>query len=747
MIHINQQKEFHLTNGTISYIFRIEEKTGVLEQLYFGSAIPHRPSFDYLIEREIRPSNNYIKDDHTSSLEHIKQELPMYGTTDFRYPAVEIHYPDEDYISHFSYSEYRISKEKRKIPNMPSSFYDEADAETLTIVLKDRYSSLTIDMDYTLFNELPILTRQNHIQHQDEHSYQLTRFMSMNLDLPSDNYDWLHLDGAWARETQVQREKLHSGVQQISSTRGASSHIHNPFFAICEKTTTESQGEVYGFSLIYSGNFVGQIEVDTYHVSRIQMGINPYHFSWKLDKGEEFSSPEVIMTYAENGLNEMSQSFHRFFQKHLIRQTWATKERPVLINNWEATYFDFDENKILSLAQEAANLGIELFVLDDGWFGHRDNDASSLGDWRVDQRKLPKGIDNLSQKIHEMGLKFGLWFEPEMISTDTSLYKAHPEWVVGHPQKNISHGRNQYVLDFSQVEVVDCIFDQMDALLSTSQIDYVKWDMNRYISEAYSSSLGKDRQGEFFHRYILGVYALYEKIVDKYPNLIIESCAGGGGRFDPAMLYYAPQTWTSDDTDAVERLKIQYGASMVYPLSSMGSHVSEVPNHQVARITSLKMRGDVALFGTFGYELDVTKLSHEEKQEIKEQLAFFKRHRKLIHKGIFYRLESPFEGNICAWMVVSEDQTEALVGYYQILAEPNPSYQRLRLKGLHADFEYNLSTKKDARTGKDLMAIGLIFGENYIDRAEDYWQREMIGDFSSRLIHLTQKSATVISNK
>lgn len=739
MIYINQNKEFHLTNKNISYVFRIEEKTGVLEQLYFGAAIPHVPSFAYLIEREVRPSNNYIKDDHTSSLEHIKQEMPTYGTTDFRYPAVEIQYPDGDTISHFAYSDYRVSKEQKKIPNMPSTFYAESEAETLTIVLQDAYSSIKIEMNYTIFNDFPIITRQNHIVHQDDCCYNLTRFMSMSLDLPSDQYDWIHLDGAWARETQVNREKLHSGLQQISSTRGASSHIHNPFIAVCEKTATEFQGEVYGFSLIYSGNFVGQIEVDTYHISRIQMGINPYHFSWQLEKGELFSSPEVIMNYASQGLNEMSQNFHSFLKKHLIRQNWAVKERPILINNWEATYFDFDENKILELAKESADLGIELFVLDDGWFGHRDNDASSLGNWRVDKRKLPEGIPKLSQRIHEMGLKFGLWFEPEMVSLDTPLYQEHPQWIVGHPQKNISHGRNQYVLDFSQQEVVDCIFEQMDDLLSKSKIDYMKWDMNRYISEAYSLSLGQDKQGEFFHRYIIGVYALYEKILAKYPDLLIESCAGGGGRFDPALLYYAPQTWTSDDTDAVERLKIQYGTSMVYPISSMGSHVSEVPNHQVARKTSLKMRNDVALFGTFGYELDITKLSDADKMAINKQLKFFKRHRKLIHGGTFHRLESPFEGNTCAWMVVSQDQTEALVGHYQVLAKPNPSYQRLRLKGLKEDFAYTLSIKNQIRTGQDLMAVGLIFGENYIDRASEFWQREMPGDFSSRLIYLIRK--------
>mgnify|MGYP005981852759 CR=1 FL=1 len=738
MIYVNGQQEFHLTNNQLSYIFRVTEKTGILEQLYFGEAIPHMDSFYYLVEREIRPSNNYVEGDHTSSFEHIKQEMPLYGTTDFRYPAVEITYPDGDRIGHFCYESHQISHHKLPLPHMPSTSAEEGEADRLTIILKDVYSSLTIEMNYTIFLDHPVITRQSRIHHHDDCVYTLDRLMSMSLDLPNDAFDWIHLDGAWARETQFNRETLHSGIQMISSTRGASSHVHNPFLALCAKNSDENQGSVYGFSLIYSGNFIGQIEVDTYNIARVQLGINPFQFSWELKADEPFDSPEAVMVYTSHGLNGMSQAFHGFYREHLIRKEWVNRPRPIVINNWEATYFDFDEEKILTIAKEAKDLGIECFVLDDGWFGRRDNDASSLGDWREDRRKLPKGITHLSQQIEAIGLSFGLWFEPEMVSKGTQLYEQHPDWVVGHPKKNISHGRNQYVLDFSRQEVVDHIFDQIDAILSESQITYMKWDMNRYISEAYSQTLGTKRQGEFFHRYILGVYSLYEKLLTTYPELLIESCAGGGGRFDPGLLYYAPQTWISDDTDAVERLKIQYGASMVYPLSAMGSHVSAVPNHQVARNTSLAMRGNVALFGTFGYELDVTQLSEEDRKIIKEQVNFFKEHRRLLHSGIFYRLVSPFEKNECGLMVVSQDRKEALVGYYQVLAKPNTSYQRLPLKGLTENVFYQLSLKNQKRSGKDLMTIGLLLGDNYIDRATEYWQREMPGDFSSQIFYLQQ---------
>lgn len=738
MIYVNKENlEFHLSNKQVSYVFHVDELTGVMEQLYYGSNIHHYPSFDYLIEREVRPSNNLLEGQHTASLEHIKQELPSYGTTDFRYPAVEILYPSGDRISHFTYDRYEIQNGKKVVRGLPSTFGNESDVEILSIFLKDRYSALEIEMKYTIYHNYPVITRQNIITNHGTESLQLENLQSLNVDLPNEDYEWIHLNGAWTRETHVSRDRLIKGLQQVSSTRGASSHVHNPFMAICPPETTEFTGKVYGFSLIYSGNFSAQIELDTYEIARIQLGINPYQFSWELKEKDSFTTPEAVMVFSNQGLNGMSNTFHTFYKNHLIRQQWVNRTKPVLINNWEATYFQFDEEKILHIASKAKDLGIDLFVLDDGWFGKRDDDSTSLGDWTVDKVKLPGGVNRLAEKIVEMGMQFGLWFEPEMVSKGTPLFEEHPEWSIGNREKNISHGRNQFVLDFSRPEVVENIFNQMDAILSTSPITYVKWDMNRYISEPFSHALGSGNQGELFHRYILGVYELYEKLLEKYPDLLIESCAGGGGRFDPAMLYYAPQTWASDDTDAVERLKIQYGASMVYPISSIGSHVSEVPNHQVGRMTSLDMRGNVAMFGTFGYELDITNLGEEESNQIKAQIKQFKGYQRLIHDGDFYRLISPFESNETAWMVVSEDKTEVIVGWYQVLAKPNQAYQRVKLAGLDPDKQYVINDGI-IRYGKDLMSIGIVLGENFTGRAGEFWSRPKPGDFHSRMLYLKE---------
>ncbi len=740
MIYFNKKTlEYHLSNGKISYIFRVMEATGIMEQLYFGAAIDNYDSYDFLIERESKPGNNQIEGSQITNLDDIKQEMPVYGTTDFRQPAVEIVYPSGDRISHFAYDRHVISQGKAPIKGLPSTFGKAEDVEVLSIFLKDRYSDLEIELRYAMYQAFPVITRQNVIRNAGEQSHQLETFLSLNLDLPNENYDWLHLHGAWAREAQLSRDHLAVGIQQIGSTRGASSHMHNPFISLCPPETTETQGKAYSFSLIYSGNFLAQVQLDTYDIARVQLGINPFQFSWELAQNGSFTTPEAVMVYSQEGLNGMSQTYHEFYQAHLINQKWVHQTRPVLINNWEATYFDFDEEKILNIAKKAKDLGIDLFVLDDGWFGTRDTDNGSLGNWAPDLRKLPNGISGLATKIVDLGLKFGLWFEPEMVSVDTPLFAEHPDWRIGNPDKHISHGRNQFVLDFSRPEVVENIFEQIDKVLSQAPISYIKWDMNRYISEGYSTALAAKNQGELCHRYILGVYDLYEKILEKYPDLLIESCAGGGGRFDPALLYYAPQAWASDDTDAVERLKIQYGTSMVYPLSAIGSHVSEVPNHQVGRLTPLKTRANVAMLGTFGYELDITNFSDEESAEIRQQIATFKGYQDLIHSGLFYRLKSPFEGNECAWMVVAKDQTEALVGWYQVLAKPNPAYQRIRLAGLNPDKNYRIESISEERKGKDLMSIGLLLGENFLGRPENEQGRPMPGDFNSRLFYLSEK--------
>lgn len=634
---------------------------------------------------------------------------------------------------------YRIEKGKTVTGALPGTFGNEEDVETLIVCLKDDYADLELELHYAIYANYPIITRQQKIINKDTQTLSIKRFASFSLDLPNENYDWVHLDGAWARENHLSRSSIQKGIQNISSTRGHSSHVHNPFLAICSPEATENNGQVYGFSLIYSGSFLAQIESDNYNTLRIQMGINPFQFDWQLHPGQLFESPEAVLVVSQSGFNGMSQVFHDFYKEHLIRSSWKNKKRPVLLNSWEAMYFDFNQEKILEVAEEASKLGIELFVLDDGWFGKRNSDTGSLGNWTENKEKLPDGLAHLAKAIKEKGMLFGLWFEPEMVSDDTDLFKEHPDWVIGNPEKNISHGRNQFVLDFGNPEVVEAIYNQMAHLLSTVPIDYIKLDMNRYISESFSSHLPSKQQGEVNHRYILGVYSLYEKLNQAFPDVLIESCAGGGARFDPGMIYYSPQIWTSDDTDAVERLTIQWGTSMVYPLSTMSAHVSAVPNHQVARVTSLDMRKDVAMFGVFGYELNPLALTEEEKEAVKAQIKEYHTYQELIQNGIFYRLDLTDKNHV-GWLVVNKERTEALVGYYTILAQPNPIYERLKLVGLNPDKAYHIlgKDKDEVRYGRDLASIGIILGKNYIGRESEYWSREMPGDFNGKIYYLQQ---------
>jgi alpha-galactosidase len=622
---------------------------------------------------------------------------------------------------------------------LPATYVeDKNEADTLEITLWDEVLKSKVILSYTIYVDRNAICRNTRFVNEGNDAFYINNAMSASVDLPDDQYEMVHLNGAWAREAHVDSQKLFKGMQSVYSTRGASSHAHNPFLALKRLDATEHTGEVYGFSLVYSGNFLAQVEVDTYSVSRVLMGINPFQFKWKLNPNETFQTPECVMVYSDQGLNGMSQTYHELYRERLVRGYWRDKVRPILINNWEATYFDFNEEKIVEIASTANNLGIELFVLDDGWFGERHDDTSSLGDWFENKDKLPNGIKGLSEKVEALGMKFGLWFEPEMVSKGTKLFEEHPDWIISTPERRASHGRNQFILDFSRPEVVDHIFTLMDNIINDSKISYIKWDMNRYITEAYSTGLESDQQGELFHRYILGVYELYERLIAKYPEILFESCAGGGARFDPGLLFYAPQAWASDNTDAVERLKIQYGTSMIYPLSSIGSHISAIPNHQVGRMTPIDTRANVAYFGTFGYELDITKLSDEEKAKVKEQVAFFKEKRSLVRSGDFHRLLSPFDSNEVSWMVVTKDKTEALVGYYKVLAKPNDKYYRLKLKGLDSDKLYAIEGIKSTHYGDELMNLGIVLGEDYTDRASEFWSREHPHDYASKLFVLKE---------
>ena len=741
-IHYDPQtKEFHLFNDRISYLIKIL-RNGHPAHLYFGARLPEDRSYGYFLQLKTTSHTSYVyEDDFMTSLEHARLEYPCYGTTDYRLPAFEIRQENGSAITDFKVVSHEIINGKPSLEGLPALYAEgEDDCLTLEITLEDELIQTKIILSYTIYEDYDLIARNVRFINEGDQKLHIGRALSLSMDLFEADFDLITLDGAWSRERHIHRRPIENGLQGVYSARGCSSAEHNPFIALCRKETTERSGEVYGFTLLYSGNFEAVVEVDRMEHSRVMMGINSFGFDWVLEGGQQFQTPEAVAVYSEKGLNGMSREFHNAFNRRLVRGPWKEKERPILLNNWEGTYFDFTEDKLLALASEAKELGMELFVLDDGWFGHRDDTTSSLGDWFDDVRKLPSGIRGLSEKIHAMGLSFGLWIEPEMINRDSELYRKHPDWLVGVPERPLSHGRGQYVLDFSDPEVVDAIYEMLEKVLREGKVDYVKWDMNRDITEPYSRTLGADRQGEFFHRYILGVYRLYEKLIEAFPDILFESCASGGARFDAGMLYYAPQAWTSDDTDAVERLKIQYGTSLVYPVSSISAHVSAVPNHQVRRITPLKTRAETAYFGDFGYELDPGLLSKEEKEEIKAQVSFYKKYRRLFQFGTFYRLISPFDPpQRTAWMVVSEDKKQAAVAVYKTLARPNPGSLRIRLEGLEGKTKYRCSRDGEIYYGEELMKMGFLPDLEYTgsavrDAAVKYKDSgKDTGDFTSQL--------------
>ncbi|WP_276924514.1 alpha-galactosidase [Faecalibaculum rodentium] len=725
---------FHLYNRELSYIIKILPE-GIPVQLYFGAALPDRDNWDYLLEFAARPmSVNYSLDRTDMSLEHLRLEYPMSLSGDMRNGAADIRQKDGSRIAEFVYESHEIRDGKPSLEPLPACYVESADeACTLDLRLWDEKIRSRLVLSYTIYENRPVICRNARIENLGSEGYILDRMMSLSLDLPDDDWEQMVLAGAWARERNIEVHPLHTGVQSIYSLRGHSSHNYNPFLCLKRRETTEQAGECFGLSLVYSGNFLAETDVNTYHTTRVSMGIHPYTFSWPLQPGESFQTPEAVLVYAQKGLNAMSQAFHGLFRERLARGRFRDEPRPLLLNSWEGIYMDVDEARVLEMAQATADLGLEMFVLDDGWFKGRDTDSTSLGDWVTDSRKLPSGLGSLSRKVEDMGIQFGLWFEPEMISMDSDLYRSHPDWLMHTPGRRISTGRKQFVLDFANPEVVTYIGDAMEKVLDEASISYIKWDMNRSLSEVYSLHYPADQQGTIYHRFILGVYALYDRLTKAHPEILFESCASGGARFDPGMLYYAPQTWTSDDTDAVERLKIQYGTSMLYPISSMGSHVSAIPNHQLHRLTSLHMRFAVAIFGTFGYELDPLALTEDEKEEIRDQVRFMKKYRQLIQFGTFYRLQSPFAGTETARMVVSEDKKQAIVGYYRVLQEINAPFRRLKLQGLAPDRLYAISGKEEQEYGIELQRAGLVLTDASASENRDGRNE---GDYLARLFVL-----------
>jgi alpha-galactosidase len=725
-IHYDTERQiFHLQSKNTSYVMQVIDG-GYLTHLYWGSKIKSYNQSNPLlfIDRGFSPNPTPL--DRSFSLDTIPHEYSAYGNGDFRMPSYQVEQENGSTITDLRYKNHNIIKGKPSLDGLPSTYVENDDeAETLEIIMEDSVTLLTATIVYTVFRDFNAITRSVRFFNRGSEPVKLLRALSTSVDFRDSEFDLLTLNGAHTNERNITRRPLVSGLQGIDSRRGASSAQQNPFFALLRKGTDEDQGELYAFSLVYSGNFLAQVEVEQFQTCRATIGINPFDFSWLLEPNQPFQTPEAVMVYASHGLGEMSITYNRLYRERLCRGRFRDQERPIIINNWEATYFDFDADKIEQLAKEGHQLGIELFVLDDGWFGKRDDDKSSLGDWVVDQRKLPNGLEDLANRVKSMSMDFGLWFEPEMISEDSNLYREHPDWCLHVPNRPRSVGRNQLVLDLSRQDVCDYIIESVSKVLSSAPISYVKWDMNRHMTEIGSSKLPVTRQRETAHRYMLGLYRIMEEITTSFPDILFESCSGGGGRFDPGMLYYMPQIWTSDNTDAVSRLKIQYGTSLVYPISSVGAHISTVPNHQVGRITSLDIRGHVAMSGNFGYELDLTKLTVEEKEVVKNQVTLYKKIRPLVQFGDFYRILNPFEGNQTAWSFVAPDQSEAVIGYFQVLSQPADPVRILKFKGLNPDFLYLHEEMGGIFGGDELMNVGVTIPQ-------------MIGDFNSLLWRFTK---------
>lgn len=696
---------FHLQTKHTSYVFHVIED-GSLGQIYYGPKIPFKDDYANLNTREEHDCTNTRTDEDVEfQAELLKQEYAGLGKGDYRYPAFQITYPNGSRTSEFQYRDYELKDGKARLTGLPSTFADDSnDSQTLTVKLAD--GDLELQLHYTVFADEDVIVRSTTFVNHGKTVF-LNRALSAQLDLPDANYDFIQFAGSWSRERHLHRSHLRPGTQSISSLRTASSHQENPFFMLARPHTDNNQGAVFGFNFVYSGNFLDSVEVDQFDTTRVLIGINPDEFGWKLNSGDSFQTPEVIFSYTDNGFNALSQQLGAFYAQHLINPHFAHQERPILINNWEATFMDFTEDKLMPIVERAKELGIEMFVLDDGWFGHRDDDRSSLGDWFVDEKKFNHGIAGFAKRVHDLDMKFGLWFEPEMISIDSKLYQTHPEWMIKTPGRGQTPGRHQFVLDMSRQEVVDYLFGLMSHIIQDAKLDYIKWDMNRNITEMYGADLPADQQLEFPHRYILGVYDLYDRLTKAFPDVLFESCASGGGRFDLGMMYYAPQAWCSDDTDAVERIKIQDGTSYGYTPSMWGAHVSAVPNDQVGRLTSIDMRAKVAYFGAFGYELDVTELSDEEQATIKQQVAFYKQYRKLFQFGTFYRLETPdTSDNVYGWETVSPDKQTAIGMRYQILNGANPAYIRYYFKGLDPERRYTVNDGSEVFSGAELMNAG-----------------------------------------
>ncbi len=700
---------FTLRTKSSAYQMQVGEHN-VLLHLYYGADIGDMETDYRIIRRDRGFSGNPYEamNDRTFSLDILPQEYSGYGNGDYRINSLEVEHEDGSDAIHLRYEAYEIREGKYTLSGLPAMFGGKEDAQTLIITLSDQISGLTVHLLYGVFYELDIITRAVRLENHGERPVKVKRAMSMEMDYLQKHMDFIHFYGRHCMERLTERQPLHHGVQSVESKRGISSHQHNPFVILCDKTAVENHGNCYGFALVYSGNFMCEIEVDQMEQTRLVMGIHPYHFAYGLKKGEAFETPEVVMSYSDDGLGKLSRNFHDAYRTHLIRSKYVDKPRPILVNNWEATYFDFTEEKLYKIAEHAKEIGLDMFVLDDGWFGKRDADVSGLGDWVVNEEKIKGGLPRLVKRIHDLGLKFGLWVEPEAISEDSDLYRQHPDWVLRVPNRSLNRSRQQLNLDITRKEVRDHVMGQIFEVIDSCGIDYIKWDMNRCVDNVYSQVLPKEKQGEVFHRYMLGVYDMMERLVSRYPDLLFENCAGGGGRFDAGMLYYSPQIWCSDNTDAIDRLRIQYGTSFGYPPSAMGAHVSACPNQQTGRNIPFETRNMVASAGTFGFELDLEHLTEEEKQFAKEAIKKYKEIEHLIQTGDYYRLTNPYVNqDYVVWEFVSKDRRKVLVQGVRLRNEANPHIHLIYLAGLDRSRKYRDRYTGKTYTGAALMKAGL----------------------------------------
>lgn len=731
MITYNEQtRVFKLDTPHSTYMIGIVDDENFIGHIYYGKRLKEAEA-SYLLrtnEAPFVPGRN--NRERCSFYDCFPFEYPTGGTGDYRESCLSIRTAGGHVGAMLSYVSHEIIGGKPALEGLPATFGTKEECETLKIVCEDAYVGMRVELLYTVFHDIDAITRSVRVINDGKAHFYLTKVYSACIDMDNRDFDMVSLHGSWARERHIQRKTLGYGIQNVSSFRGESSHQDHPFLALVDKNTTQEHGEIYAMNFVYSGNFRAQAEVSQFDYVRMSMGIHPENFCWKLEPGESFQAPEAVLVYTDGGFDAMTGTFHKLYRKHLIRGKYKNKKRPILINNWEATYFAFDTNKLLAIAKEASLLGIEMLVMDDGWFGKRDNDDCALGDWQVNEEKIEGGLKNLVDEVNKLGMKFGIWFEPEMISPDSELYRKHPDWAIAIPGRPGTQSRHQYVLDLSRPEVVDCVYGMLASVLRSANIEYVKWDMNRQLSDIGSVALPADRQGEIYHRYVLAVYEMQGRLTKEFPDLLLENCSGGGARFDAGMLYYSPQIWCSDDADAIERLEIQEGTAMIYPLSTMGAHVSDCPNHTVGRVTPFETRGIVALAGTFGYELDVTRIPEADRKQIPEQVAMYHKYNDLVREGDYYRIASYSKNHkYDCWQVVREDRKESLVTFVQVMNRPNFKSRRILLKGLDENMRYEVRfvQDKDAAaevySGDTLMKAGILMPNPW-------------GDFQARLIHL-----------